>query len=415
MEESLYSITRRKNITTLVVIVLILLSFIFGFFFGRLGDTSQDLQPGEVYNLDKIPEFMTRDVNFELFWQVWDLLKMKYLYSESISNIDLFYGSLAGSVAALGDPYSVFFNPDIAGEFTEELNGRFEGIGAEIGIKQGRLTIVAPLPDTPAEKAGIRAGDQIYAIDGFDTTNMSLDKAISMIRGEGGTVVTLMIIHKDDDQPQDIEIVRGTININSVQSEMYDDVAYVRITHFNIDTGKRFKEIINNVLQNDVQAIVLDLRNNPGGFMDIAIELGGYWIDNDVMVREEYYDQARNKAYQTQGLAVLEEIPTYVLINGGSASASEILAGALQDYGLATLIGETTFGKGSIQELEQLSDGSALKITVAEWHTPLDRAINEIGIEPDIVVEFSEEDYNNDIDTLLDEALNLIADESNHN
>jgi carboxyl-terminal processing protease len=415
MDEMLYSITRKKNITTLVVIVLILLSFVMGFFAGRLGSTDVDLDAGEVYNLDKIPEFMTRDVNFELFWQVWDLLKVKYLYSESLSNIDLFYGSLAGSVAALGDPYSVFFNPDVASEFTEELNGRFEGIGAEVGIKQGRLTVVAPLPGTPADRAGVRAGDKIYAIDSIDTTGMSLDKAISMIRGEGGTTVTLMVVHKDDTKPIDIEIIRDTINIISVQSEMFDDIAYIRITHFNVDTGRRFKEVINNVLQTEPEAIVLDLRNNPGGFMDIAIELGGYWIDNDIMVREEYYDESRNKSYQTKGFPILQQTPTYVLINGGSASASEILAGALQDYGLATLLGETTFGKGSIQELEQLSDGSAIKITVAEWLTPHERAINNIGIEPDIALEFSEDDYNNDIDTFLEYTLELIKNESNNN
>jgi carboxyl-terminal processing protease len=330
---------------------------------------------------------LSQDVNFSLFWQVWDLLKEKYLYQDKVQDLSLFYGALAGSVAALGDPYSIFFNPETASEFTEELSGRFEGIGAEIGIKNNQLTIIAPLPETPAERAGIRAGDKIYAIDNLDTTGMSTDQAVNLIRGEKGTDVVLLIVHKGETKTTEITITRDTIDINSVRWEMKaDNIAYIRITAFNEDTGRRFKEAVNEATLQGAERIVLDLRNNPGGFLDMAVELGSYWVDNDVMVQEIFSDASLNKNYYSSGRAVLADLPTVVLVNGGSASASEILAGALQDYGLATLVGEQTFGKGSVQELETLSDGSAVKITVAEWHTPLGRSINKEGILPDVVI-----------------------------
>ena len=404
------STDQKKNITTLVVIVLIILSFFLGIGVGVLTDLDEDIafQYGDVKQTD-IPSYLANDVNFDLFWQVWNLAKDKYLYREDIHDIDLFYGSLAGSIAALQDPYSVFFNPEIADKFTEELSGRFEGIGAEIGIKQGRLTIIAPLPDTPAENAGIRAGDKIFAIDGLDTTGMSTDRAVNLIRGEGGTEVVLLILHKNDTEALEIPIIRDTIKILSAQSEMLDNkVGYIRITHFNEDTSKRFKTGITELLNQDVERLIIDLRNDPGGFLDVSIQIAGYWIDNDIVVKESFYDKSRNHDYKSSGRAVLAGIPTVVLVNGGSASASEILAGALQDYGLATIIGEQTFGKGSVQELESLSDGSAVKITVAEWLTPLGRAINELGITPDIVVEFDEEVYNNDGDNQLDEAIRIV-------
>ncbi|MFW0862361.1 MAG: S41 family peptidase [Candidatus Komeilibacteria bacterium] len=401
---------KKKNITTLVVIVLIILAFFIGLAIGLISKLDQDLafEYGDVEVTD-VPSYLGNDVNFDLFWQVWNIAKQKYLHKDEIHDIDLFYGSLAGSVAALGDPYSVFFNPEVADKFTEELSGRFEGIGAEIGIKQNRLTIIAPLPDTPADKAGIRAGDKILAIDGLDTTGMSTDRAVNLIRGEGGTEVVLTILHKTDTEAIEIPIIRDTIKILSVQSEVKENnVGYIRITHFNEDTSKRFKTEITNLLDQNIDKLVVDLRNDPGGFLDVAIQIAGYWIDNDVVVKESFYDESKNHDYRSSGRAVLADIPTVVIVNGGSASASEILAGALQDYGLATIIGEQTFGKGSVQELESLSDGSAIKITVAEWLTPKGRAINEVGIEPDQIVEFDEEVYNNDGDNQLDEALRII-------
>jgi len=238
---------------------------------------------------------------------------------------------------------------------------------------------------------------------------MSTDRAVNLIRGDGGTEVVLLILHKNDTEAIEVPIIRDTIKILSVQGEMKDNkVGYVRITHFNEDTSKRFKDTINDLLNQKVERLVIDLRNDPGGFLDVAIQIAGYWVDNDVIVKEAFFDESRNHEYISNGIAVLADIPTVVLVNGGSASASEILAGALQDYGLATIIGEQTFGKGSVQELENLSDGSALKITVAEWLTPLGRQINEIGITPDMIVEFDEEVYNNDGDNQLDEALRVV-------
>ncbi|PIZ98665.1 MAG: S41 family peptidase [Candidatus Komeilibacteria bacterium CG_4_10_14_0_2_um_filter_37_10] len=392
----------------LLVIIIVPVIFFIGVYTGQLGNTTVNTTNdyGQVVNIDSRPAYLTKNIDFNLLWQTWNLLKSKYLHQDKLNEVELFYGALAGSVAALRDPYTVFFDPKVALEFTEELSGQFQGIGAEIGIKDNHLTIIAPLPGTPAEKAGIQSGDKIIAINQLDTTNISVDKAVSLIRGEKGTKVSLIIVHASDNQPIKLEIARDVIKIVSVSWQMKENkIAYLKITHFNQDTGERFKEAVNQIINQGAQKLIVDLRNNPGGFLDVAIELGGYWLDDQVMVKEMFYDATKNKDYKTVGNPILKSLPTVVLVNGGSASASEILAGALQDYKLATVIGETTFGKGSVQELENLSDGSAIKITVAEWRTPNNRVINEKGVEPDIKVERNYEDPD---DNQLKEALKII-------
>ncbi len=328
----------------------------------------------------------SNEVSFDLFWKVWDKVKTKH-FDQSIKDEDLFYGAMEGMVASLNDPYTVFFPPKLASEFVESISGKFEGIGAEIGLRDDILTVIAPLPESPAEKSGVKSGDKIIAIDGTNTTGMTVEKAVSLIRGLKDTTVVLNIIHKDTSSAIDISIIRDKIQVPSIYKQNEeDDIVYVRIAQFNQDTTREFDEIVSGILNSNTKGIILDLRNNPGGFLESAIDVAGEWVDSGLIVTEKLVDGSM-KPHYTRGKHRLKGIPTVVLIDGGSASGSEIVAGALQDFSLATLVGEKSFGKGSVQDFEVFDDGSALKITIAKWYTPLDREIDKNGILPDVKIE----------------------------
>ena len=326
-------------------------------------------------------------VDFELFWQVWDKVKTNHV-DQTITDVELFYGALEGLVAATEDPYSVFLPPEPADEFVQALEGEeFSGIGAEIGVRTDQLTVVAPLPDSPAENAGILAGDIILAIDSKSTAGISVEEAVKQIRGEKGTVVVLTIVHKNEQLPQDISITRGDIKVPTILWEMLDgNLAHIRVSHFNQNTWREFDGVTREVLRSRPSGIILDLRNNPGGYLDTAVAVASEWVPDGAIVKERLYDGSE-RVHKTTGSHRFKNIPTIVLINQGSASGSEIVAGALQDYKKATLVGETSFGKGSVQDFEVFSDKSALKLTIAKWYTPNDRAIDQTGIEPDILIE----------------------------
>ncbi|MBU4332105.1 S41 family peptidase [Patescibacteria group bacterium] len=426
----------RKNIFIILILFLLTASFGFGIYTGQhwgdlnsnvnqndkeetaLQETEENQQYGELKDKNEIPKYLTKDVNAQLFLEVWDIIHNKYV--DPVEDIKLFYGALAGSVAALGDPYSMFLEPKITSDFTEELQGKFEGIGAEIAIKADRLTIVAPLPDTPAEQAGIKAGDKVYLIDDYDTTGITLEEAVKRIRGPQGTPVVLTVMREDNgDEPLKIEIIRDEIHFKSVRGEMKEeDIGYIKISHFNEDTTASFEEVLDELLDQGAQTIILDLRNNPGGYLKRAIDIASFWVDDDVIVIEKFGENYpdplpidKKRVHKSTLPAILKGVKTVVLVNLGSASGSEIVAGALQDYGLATIIGKKTFGKGSVQELEELSDGSSVKITIAKWLTPKGRCIADEGIEPDIEVEMTGEDYSNDLDPQLDKAIEIIKGE----
>ncbi|MDP2656738.1 MAG: S41 family peptidase [bacterium] len=359
---------------------------------------------GNVKNADKIPDYLSKDVNFQLFWDVWRLVK-KESVTKDTPDIKLFYGALSGVVSALDDPYSVYFDPDMHKKFNEDLSGSFEGIGAEIGIKDDQLIIVTPLAGNPAEKAGILAGDKIIEVDGKSTVGMSVDEAVDLIRGVKGTTVTLTLFRDGDVDTQKIEITRDTITIDSVTWEMKDNnIAYIKVSHFNRDTEGNFAKAVDEALAKKPKGVILDLRNNPGGFLDTAIQMAGYWIDGKPVVTEKYSDEKQD-VYKARSTAKFDGIKTMVLVNEGSASASEIVAGALQDYKVATLVGMKTFGKGSVQDIRELSDGSAVKLTIAKWLTPEGRSINKEGIAPDIEVKITQADRDAKNDPQLDRAI----------
>src|SRR3989339_68032 len=399
----------KKFIKIYLLVFAGLVLFTFGLWTGE-ASTKNTVDGGQVAKGSISQLFAGKDqIDSALFSQVWDLLQQNYFKSSGMADKDLFYGAISGMVDAAKDPYTVFFTPEITSDFTQELNGSFSGIGAEIGKKNDILVIIAPLADSPAEKAGLRAGDKIFAIDGQDSTSLSVDQAVTLIRGKKGTTVKLMILSKDEDKPKDITITRDKIAIPSVVYKLENNIAVVEITNFNSDTNDRFAKVAKQIVKDNPKGIVLDLRNDPGGYLNVAVDIASFWLNKDeVVVKEVFANPADNTEYRASGQNILKDFKTVVLVNEGSASASEILAGALQDYGIAKLVGQKTFGKGSVQQLFDLSDGSSLKVTVAEWLTPKDRAINEKGIEPDVVVEFSTEDFNKDLDPQLDKAKELL-------
>ncbi|MDD4290297.1 MAG: S41 family peptidase [Patescibacteria group bacterium] len=410
----------KKTKKIIFIAVLILISFFVGLLIGVSGSENSNFiiknNQGELKNKDtEISTYLSKDVDFKLFWKTWDTIREKYIDSSGTKDSQMFYGSLSGLVASLNDPYSIFLPPDISEEFNSELEGKFDGIGAELSIKDEKITVIAPLPNSPAEKAGIKAGDVILAINKIDTSYISLNNAVGMIRGEKGTKVTLTI-QSGSEKERDIEITRDEIHYESIKTntgkpeidKLLNDrnIAYIKITHFNQDTESLFEKAVNDSLNK--QYIILDLRNNPGGYLTTAIKVSSYWIDNNIIVKEVSKNREKTQNYSSTGFAKLKDKKTVVLVNKGSASASEIVAGALQDYKVATIIGETTFGKGSVQDLTKLPDGSSIKLTIAKWLTPHDRAIDKEGIKPDIEIILSGDDYNKDKDPQLDKAIELL-------
>ncbi len=384
-----------------------------GFVAGRAGTVlgqGQLSTDGGVLHLGTRAPTDLSGVDFDMFWSVWDLVKSEYV-DQPVSDKDLYYGALSGLVSGLKDPYTTFFDPKEAQAFNQQLDGTFFGIGAEIGLdKDGNVVVIAPLPETPAAKAGIRSDDHILAIDGTDTTGMTVNEAVDRIRGEKGTTVTLTILHTDAKATAEIPIVRDEIKTKSVKWEMRDDgIAVVTVSIFNEDTVGLFTSAVDDIKKQKAKGLILDLRNDPGGLLDAAIHLAGFWMDGKTAVIEE--SGGDRKEFPAAGPNSLSDMPTVVLVNGGSASASEILSGALQDYHMATLVGEKTFGKGSVQQYRDLPDGSAVKITIAHWLTPLGRSINKEGIAPDTEVKFTLEDLNAKRDPQLQAALDLLKKE----
>ncbi|MEA3398761.1 MAG: S41 family peptidase, partial [Patescibacteria group bacterium] len=350
------------------------------------------------------PGILIKDIDFDLFWDVWDAIEENYVDKEKLNEKKMFYGAIRGLVASLEDPYTVFMDPKIAQDFNNDLAGTFEGIGAEIGIKNDILTIIAPLPDMPAEKAGLKAGDKIYAIDGESTMGMNIDEAVSKIRGPKETNVILSVARDNQDGFSDISIERGKIIVKSVYTKLREDnIFIIEISNFNEDTENLFNNAVKEALKLDPAGIIIDLRNNPGGFLDTAIEVASEWVDDGVIVTEKYTEEKKIE-HLARGRARLAGYKTVVLVNQGSASASEIVSGALKDYGQAVIVGKKTFGKGSVQTLSNLSDGSSIKITVAKWLTPNGLSINDEGITPDVEVDLTIEDYSANQDPQLEKA-----------
>ncbi|MGQ9501451.1 MAG: S41 family peptidase [Anaerolineae bacterium] len=346
---------------------------------------------------------------FAVFWEAWQFIEQRF-YGEIPPVQERVYGAIRGMVNAFGDPNTAFIDPTRAEIFRQDTSGSFEGIGAAVRIDQmGHLVIVEPYPGRPAAEAGLRRGDIILEIDGTSTEGMSLYEAISLIRGPANTKVTLTIFREGVEKPFDVTVTRARIEIKVVEAKRLDgNLGYVSLSEFSRGAADKIARAI-KTLQSEgpLEGLILDLRNNPGGLLDEAIAVGSQFIADGVITIEREKG-GTEQVFETLPDGVATDIPLVVLINQGSASAAEIVAGAIQDYKRGTVVGEQSFGKGTVQIPHTLSDGSELRVTIAEWLTPKGRQINGNGIAPDIVVERTQEDFEADRDPQLERAVEIL-------
>ncbi len=400
---------KKKTLLTLGVIVLVIFSFL-------AGASSADrisLERLGINVLNQKPPENVTTVDYGLLWKALEVVSSQYV-DKPVDQKKLMYGAVDGLLRALGDPHSTFLDPEEYKKFLDDLQGDFEGIGAEISVEDESLVVVAPLANSPAEKAGLLPEDTILKIDGEDTFGLDLEEAVGKIRGAKGTTVVLTVLHKGGDKTEDISIVRDAIHVESVTSETKvvagRKIGVIKLSRFGPDTVAAFAQAIDGFEGQSLQGLVLDMRSNPGGLLDAAIDIASFWLpENKVVLKELNADKQESLYYAKDFSNRLAGIKTIILINKGSASASEIVTGALQDYKLATVVGDKSFGKGSVQDLVDIGNGASVKITIAKWLTPNGRSIDKQGLEPDVKVERTLDDYKNKRDPQMDRALEIIS------
>jgi carboxyl-terminal processing protease len=351
------------------------------------------------------------EADYSVYWEAWNVLKRNFVSADKKTDKDLLYGSISGLASAFGDPHTVFFPPEEGKAFTEQVNGEFGGIGAEIAQKDGLIQVQTPLKGTPSERAGLISGDFILKIGVTSTENMDVNSAVQLIRGEPGTKVTLNVFRKDKwVQPRDIVITREKIEVPTLDTKYYDNNKIVGISlyQFNPNSSRRFYEAATDALLKGSKGIIFDLRNNPGGYLDVANELAGWFVNRGTLVVSERFKSGPDEQFLAAGNGALKALPVVILINGGSASASEILAGALRDIRGAKIVGEKSYGKGTVQQMMELKDGSSLKVTIAHWVMPSGTILDHNGITPDIEVKPTDEDIKNKKDVQLEKALEVL-------
>jgi carboxyl-terminal processing protease len=393
---------RKKFISKILSVFLVIVVFFGGILIGHyssagISSSATDLSVSENKDLNQ-------------FWKVWKLLNDKYPFKDKIpSDNDRLYGAIGGMVNSFNDPYTMFFPPKEAKLFAEEVKGEFSGVGMEVTQKDGLLTVISPLKGSPAEKAGILPGDILVKINGTTTENMNVDEAISQIRGKEGTTVKVTVARKDKNELIDITITRATIAVPIVDTKTTGDVFVISLYSFSENSSKLFTEALQKFTDSHLKKLVIDLRNNPGGYLDAAVDIGSYFIpQGKIIVRENQGNDSPELVYRSHGtdMSLPSGLKTVVLMNSGSASASEILAGALSEHGAADIVGSQSFGKGSVQELIPLSDGSSVKITVAKWLTPNGVSISEKGITPKYAI--TEKPTEKNTDPVMQKALTLL-------
>ncbi len=385
-----------KTKRTIAVILLVA-----GFFFlGIYTGFNNKLKIDKVLALSTIDTAIDASVNttadFTSFWKVWNAINEKYPSASKITDQERVYGAISGLVGSLKDPYSVFLIPDDAKMFRDDIAGSFSGIGMEVGIKDKILTVIAPLKDTPAFKAGIKSGDKILKIDKTITSDLSIEKAIKLIRGEKGTTVSLTIFRDGDKATQEIKIVRDIINVPTLDTELRKDGIFViKLYSFSANSADLFRDAIKKFSVSRSDKLLLDLRGNPGGYLDAAVDISSWFLpEGNTVVVEDFGDNIKQKKYRSKGYNIFSnKLKFVILIDNGSASASEIVAGAMKDHGRAILVGTQSYGKGSVQEVVNITPDTLLKITVAKWLTPNGTSISEKGLMPDYKVEITKKDF----------------------
>lgn len=392
----------------ILVILLLMVVFRVGYNFGQAG-YSFSVKEFKIVNKSN-PGV---EIDYSLLWEALDVVGNKYIEKGQIDQRKVLYGAIQGAVQAAGDEYTEFFDPETLAQFKTELEGRFSGIGAEIGKRDGNIVIIAPLDDSPAQRAGLQPNDIIVQVDGAAVTGKNVDQVVDLIRGESGTKVKLTLFRDGGDGTFDVTITRAQIEIKSVKLSYKElagkKIAVLKISRFGDDTQRLFDAAVADITASGATGLVVDVRNNPGGYLDTSVDVASDWLEKGKLIVKEAHSEKEIQDYLSSGRNRLGGLKTVVMINGGSASASEILSGALKDNNKAILIGEKSFGKGSVQELIPLSQNTAVKVTVAKWITPSGKNLHKDGLVPDIEVKMTESDFTNKRDPQLDRAVQEAA------
>jgi len=416
----------KRNLRFLLFLVFPILAFLLGWSLNQQQNQRSVLlpetnTPSEVSTAEEIKHLLSpitlrrrsdpKDVDLSGFWEAWNTLESNFLYQDRFKTQDQIDGAIKGLIDSLEDPYTVFMTAAETAKFEESMSGEFEGIGAEIAIKKNRLTVVTPLRGTPAELAGLQSGDRILKINNESTFEMSIHEAITRIRGPRGEKIVLTVERDGDTQPHEITIVRDTIVVNDFSWKMEDGVAVLEISQFGTELVSQFSTALPSMLLEKPRGIIIDLRNNGGGLLDASIKVLDQFFDQQTLVTTNGRKIGQVEDLQSKLGGAFLETPLIVLVNKGSASASEIFAGAIQDTRRGLVLGEQTFGKGSVQNVIPMSGGASLKITIAEWLTPNGRSINEEGISPDIESVRTREEFEKNEDPVMERAFELLGSE----
>ncbi len=405
MKISPQSPQKKSPIVPIVIcFALILVSGVIGYWLG-----TRNPQTFDIRGLENAEKGIVPKEDFAIFWDAWQVIQTSYLRAGEVKSQDLIYGAAKGLVGSLKDPYSVFMNPTDSKRFSEDINGNFGGIGAEIGMKNDQIVIIAPLKNSPAEKSGFINGDKILEINASSTVNMTVNEAVNKIRGPKGTTVTFTIGRSGAEKPLTIKVVRDTIVIPVVEWTMKEEnIAYIQFFTFSENAAELVRKAIEKARAAGAKGIVLDMRNNPGGYLDAAVTIASYFMDPNIIVVFEEFRNGKRDTFLSHGAPIAKDMPMAIILNSGSASASEILAGALKDTLGIPIVGEKSFGKGTVQELTDLRGGAEIKLTIAHWILPKGAQIDKNGIKPDIEVKMTDADREKKRDPQLDKALEIV-------
>jgi len=355
---------------------------------------------------------MAPETDFDSFWKAWNVLNEKYVsFKSTTTDQERVWGAISGLAGSFGDPYTVFFPPVESKNFETSISGEFQGVGMEIGIRDRVITVIAPLKGTPAFSAGIKAGDKILKIDDIPAVDMSVEKAVSLIRGPKGTTVAISMYRDGEKEPIEFKIVRDVINIPTIDTEKRPDGIFViKLYSFSANSPELFRTALQEFIDSHDDKLILDLRNNPGGYLEAAVDIASWFLPSGkIVVKEESRKESENQTFRSKGYNIFsDKLKFVILVNGGSASASEILAGALSEHGVAKLIGEKTFGKGSVQELVKITTDTSLKVTIARWLTPNGVSISEGGLNPDIEIIPTKIDIEEGKDKQMEKAVEIL-------
>jgi carboxyl-terminal processing protease len=404
----------RKFRVVFILLLFLGLSFALGISFGRNHPLDKVNLSDNLDILNSNATDTSALIDMEPFWKVWNLLDEKYVPTSkekaTSTSQDHIWGAIQGLTNSYNDPYTIFLPPEDNKDFEENISGNFEGVGMEIGIKDSALTVISPLKGSPAETAGVKAGDKIITIDGKPAVDLTTDKAVKLIRGPKGTVVKISVLRNGNAKPLNFDITRAVIDIPTIDTEIMGDVFVISLYNFYAQSKTQFNVALKEFIGSKKHKLILDLRGNPGGYLDAAVDMASWFLPlGKPIVREEFGENKPESVYRSKGYDIFNSnLRMIILIDGGSASASEILAGALQEYNIAKLVGTKSYGKGSVQQLLKVTDDTSLKVTIAKWLTPYGKSISDGGLTPDYEVKISEAELKAEKDPQMDKALELL-------